>query len=395
MTKVLIVDDNAGIRRMLTRQLRKLNYEVFSVEGGQEAIDMLSSESVDIVLLDQMMPQMTGIETFEIIKEKISGNLPVIMITAQHSLELAVEFMKRGGSDFIEKPIDMGVLEAKIKQVLKAAFLQRKIIEQKEKLLRSEKLLAERNAVIEADLDAARKVQMGLLPASHPEIPYIKITTKYRPFDKVGGDFYDIVKLQDGFGFFIADVTGHGVPAAFLTTLIKIFFNLSVQGSSDPAKTLERLSAHLNEYIHSDTFVTSLYAVYHPVDGKLVYSGAGHPPALLYKARERRCVSLEAPSFPLGIFKDQVFEVNEAALEAGDKLFLYTDGIYEAADSDEHTVGKAAFIDFVEARCGETKAEEVIDLLLSKDSSGFLNNLEITDDVTILTLEHTLDRAIG
>lgn len=395
MKKVLIVDDTAGIRRMLTRQLEKRNYEVFSVEGGKEAIDLLGNQAVDIILLDQMMPGMTGVETFEIIREEISSSLPVIMITAQQSLELAVSFIKQGGADFVEKPINIGVLETKIKQVLHAAFLQQKIIKQEEELLKSRKLLEERNAIIEADLDAARKVQMGLLPASFPEIPSIKIRSEYFPFDKVGGDFYDVVELNDGFGFFIADVTGHGVPAAFLTTLIKIFFNLSVQDTGDPSKTLKRLSSHLSAYIHSDTFVTALYAVYHPDTGKIVYSGAGHPPSLLYKAKKSLCVPLDAPSLPLGIFKDQSFEVKETVLEAGDKLFLYTDGIYEATDSDDNTIGQRRFIDYIEAKCGETILEEVVDMILSKDDSGFLNGLKITDDITILALEHTADMVKG
>lgn len=388
MSHLLIVDDTVGIRRMLERQLKRLGYDVFSVEGGREALDLLQAEAVDLVLLDQMMPGMNGMETFEKIQNEISTHLPVIMITAQQSLELAVDFIKAGGIDFISKPIDIEVLDVKIKRALKTAELQKKMREQEVFLRESEKNLAERNAIIEEDLDMARTVQMGLLPTSSLEIPSIKLTTKYQTLDKVGGDFYDTVKLKEGYGFFVADVTGHGIPAAFLTALLKIFFQMSIQDIDDPAETLKKMSAFLSGYMSADTFVTAFYAIYHPATGKLLYAGAGHPEAILYKSKEDKSVLLESTGIPLGIYGDQDFYTKESLFETNDKLFIYTDGVFEVVDSTLGVLGKDKFVSFIENASRIMSVENVVEKIFSKEEDGFIKDAEVGDDITILALDH-------
>ncbi len=123
MSRILIVDDTEGIRKMLTRQLSRLGYEAIGAESGNEALRLLKSEEFDLILLDQMMPEMDGIETYERIKKDVSNCLPVIMITAHGSLQLAVTFLKKGGEDFLEKPVDIEVLDFKIQQTLRMSKL--------------------------------------------------------------------------------------------------------------------------------------------------------------------------------------------------------------------------------------------------------------------------------
>ncbi len=126
MYKILIIDDTHGIRKMLSRHLRRFDYETLEAESGRDALKALREKEVDLILLDQMMPEMDGLETFENIKKEILFSIPVIMITAHGSLNLAVTFMKAGGVDFIEKPIDIDVLVIKIRQALKQKKRQKK-----------------------------------------------------------------------------------------------------------------------------------------------------------------------------------------------------------------------------------------------------------------------------
>lgn len=128
IAKILVIDDQLSIQRMLVRQLQKFGHRALVAESGREGIEVLKNEQVDLVLLDQMMPKMDGMETFEKIK-KISSQLPVIMITAHSSVSLAVEFMKVGGNDFVEKPIGFEILEVKIQMALEKANLQAKLRE--------------------------------------------------------------------------------------------------------------------------------------------------------------------------------------------------------------------------------------------------------------------------
>lgn len=132
--KVLIVDDDESIRKMLTRQLKKHGYEIFIAKSGMEGINILKKENPDVILLDQMMPQMDGITTFGRIK-KNNSRPPVIMMTAHGSMTLAVAFMKAGGADFIQKPFDMDVLDLKIRKAM-----EKRILKEKLKIVEEEKL---------------------------------------------------------------------------------------------------------------------------------------------------------------------------------------------------------------------------------------------------------------
>ena len=150
MQKILIVDDTESVRNMLSRHLVKLKYEVISVDGGKAALEFLQDNLVDLVLLDQMMPEMDGMETFVRIKKDISPYLPVIMITAHGSLHLAVTFMKVGGADFVQKPIEIDMLTLKIEQVIKASQLQKELHKQEQKIRESGEHLRSLTSHLEA-----------------------------------------------------------------------------------------------------------------------------------------------------------------------------------------------------------------------------------------------------
>jgi signal transduction histidine kinase len=129
MRKILVVDDESNIRKMMERRLGKFDYEVETVESGIKAIEVLKNgENFDLVLLDQMMPEKDGMETFENIKS-LAAPPPVIMLTAHGSLHLAMEFMKSGGSDFAQKPIDFGTLNIQIMRAINQAKSDRKVRE--------------------------------------------------------------------------------------------------------------------------------------------------------------------------------------------------------------------------------------------------------------------------
>jgi DNA-binding response OmpR family regulator len=126
--RILLVDDDETNRLILSKQLLKLGFEVIVAENGGLGIDLLRKEKVDLVLLDQMMPDMNGLETFETIKKNFfMDRPPVIMMTAQDSASLAVTFMKSGGADFITKPVDVKALLVKILEALKVGQLRKEL----------------------------------------------------------------------------------------------------------------------------------------------------------------------------------------------------------------------------------------------------------------------------
>lgn len=152
MSKILIVEDNERTRRMLMRRLTKLNHVIFEAENGMKAIERLKTETVDIILLDQMMPDMDGMETFEQIKEQFQLRPPVIMMTAHATLHLAVEFLKSGGDDFIQKPLDFDILDSKIQRVIETnSRLQSETLAK----IRAEESLAEERHLLQTIIGSA------------------------------------------------------------------------------------------------------------------------------------------------------------------------------------------------------------------------------------------------
>lgn len=135
---ILIIDDSSAILKMLSRQLRKMSYNPCCAGSSKEAFGILHELPVDLVLLDQVMPDITGLETFEIIKAQFTTPPPVIMTTGYFDLALAVDFMKAGGSDFIQKPIDMSILNVKIQQAIKKSQIINKLEEEKVKRMAAE-----------------------------------------------------------------------------------------------------------------------------------------------------------------------------------------------------------------------------------------------------------------
>lgn len=369
---LLYVEDEEDIREQLSRFLKRRVGTLYTAANGKEGIEAFRQHHPDLVITDIEMPLMNGLEMAEVIREA-DGDVPIIVATAFNELKYFMKSIEVGVDKYVMKPVNTDVL---MKALIKCAT----IVSQR-------RALVERSIVMEADLDLAHDVQHYLLPKVLPDIPGINITASYHPIDKVGGDIYDVVDLGESYGILIADAMGHGVAAAFLTAMVKISFQLSIRGSNDPAKVLERMNRMLSDHIASDSFVTAYYAVYHPASRKLSFSSAGHPGAVLYKNSERSCISLKAKGFPLGVQSDYTYELHEATLEVGDKLFIFTDGIYEVEDSDGNQKGYDAFVGYIESVCCEMNAESIAENLLTKDNSGFIGNAKITDDITLVALE--------
>ncbi|MEJ7638057.1 MAG: response regulator [Singulisphaera sp.] len=216
---LLVVDDDEMNRDMLSRRLRRKGYEVEVAHDGQRALEMIALRPFDLVLLDVMMPGLDGLEVLTIVRQTHAAtDLPVIMATAKDKSEDVVAALGLGANDYVTKPLDFPVVLARIQTQLAL----RRAVEQVRALERS---LAERNRELEAanermsrDLRAAAKVQAALLPAALPDVPGAAFAWAFRPCTELAGDGLNVVRLDDRFaGFYVLDVSGHGVAAALLS----------------------------------------------------------------------------------------------------------------------------------------------------------------------------------
>jgi len=180
------------------------------------------------------------------------------------------------------------------------------------------------------ELEQARQIQQHLLPDDLPRVEGLGFAAIYEPTELVGGDLYDFVQLLDGrLGVFVADVSGHGVPASMIASMAKLVISLFGSSLSSPGKML----AALNELLYGKTatnFLTCCYAIISHDRRKLVYAHAGHPPFLHLRSSVASYHGVSGR--PIGWFPEVYYEDREIALEAGDSLLIYSDGLTEAAN---------------------------------------------------------------
>ncbi len=193
---------------------------------------------------------------------------------------------------------------------------------------------------LERELQVAREVQTSLLPRETPHVPGWEFAARWKPARQVSGDFYDFVNTDVGLGIVIADVSDKGMPAALFMALSRSIIRASVCSAHSPAESI----AQANRLICADSvnsmFVTLFYAELNPITGQLLYVNAGHNPPFLYCAGHDDFRVLSRTGMPLGLFKGIEFQQQAVELESGDFIFLYTDGVSEASDADNHLFGE-------------------------------------------------------
>jgi phosphoserine phosphatase RsbU/P len=250
--------------------------------------------------------------------------------------------------------------------------------------------LAAALAQLDRELQTVGDIQRSLLPAKLPAIPGLQIATYYTTSARAGGDYYDFFPLNDGgWGLFIADVSGHGTPAAVLMAITHAIAHAQPGTHTPPALLTRYLNDQLaRSYTRSGTFITAFYAVYHPATRQLTYSRAGHNPPRL--VRKDRIISLvEATGLPLGVLPDESYDQATLQLERGDLLLLYTDGITETAAPRTATGSRDLFgverLDNLLLDCGGADAETCI-ARVRHEVATFANHAPPADDQTLIAI---------
>jgi len=203
----------------------------------------------------------------------------------------------------------------------------------RDKLEAANKELAKFHKEMIFELEQAKKAQEFILPSKLPSTKRVKIASKFVPLVHIGGDFYDVIELSEHtFGILIADVTGHGIPAALLTFMSAITFKNASPGVFSPKKVLSQTNEILFGQMPGGTFVSMFYLIYDSQKKELTFSQAGHPPGFLLRAQTKEVKKLTTEGMLIGIFpNDHVnFGEEKINLVPGDKIFLYTDAIIEA-----------------------------------------------------------------
>jgi sigma-B regulation protein RsbU (phosphoserine phosphatase) len=239
--------------------------------------------------------------------------------------------------------------------------------------------------VVERELKVVADIQRSLLPKTIPTIPGLGLAAYYQTSQWAGGDYYDFFPLPDGkWGILIADVSGHGTPAAVLMAVTHSLAHGFPGPHDPPSALLSKVNNQLSTLYTADNeaFVTAFYGIYDPATRRLSYSSAGHNPPRLMRCDDATIESLDgAQRLPLGLFVDEVYEDFTVTLRPGDRLAFYTDGITEALAADNQMYGLER-LDAILSRCGRD-AQALVDDVVD-DVRAFTLGVPPSDDQTLL-----------
>jgi sigma-B regulation protein RsbU (phosphoserine phosphatase) len=246
------------------------------------------------------------------------------------------------------------------------------------------------NETIEHEMQTIADLQRSLLPSALPQVEHLEVAAFYQPATQAGGDYYDFFPLPNGrLGILLSDISGHGSPAAVLMAVTHTLAHTQSRPPSDPADMLRHVNHHLAARYTNDNgrFVTSFYGIFDPPTRSLHYACAGHEPPRVKRCADGSLFRLdEAQGLPLGIVDEGDYTTATVALQAGDQIIFYTDGITEARNGAGEMFGTAR-LDEVLANCS-LSAEGLIDDVINR-LDEFTGPAPYADDRTLVAARVT------
>lgn len=392
---ILVVDDTSANLQVLAGMLKDRGYKVRPVPSGKLALQAAQRDPPDLILLDINMPEMNGYQVCEHLKaDDVLKRIPIIFISALTEQLDKVKAFAIGGVDYITKPFQMEELHARVETHLKLRRLQIKLEETNDRLSKA-------NDRMSRDLKAAAKIQEMFLPRELPQAPGTDFAWIYRPCDELAGDGLNVIPLGDGkVGLYILDVSGHGVAAALLSVTLSRLLSPPSEPSSiliqdrDVGDRFDitppaQVAAHLNRLFPFDPatgqFATLMYGILDSATGEFRYVSAGHP-GPVHVDFGADPVILESAGFPIGLGDDAcTYDERSVRLGAGDRLYLYSDGVPEAMNSVSMQFGNVRLMQAIVQGRSKSLQESVATLF--DEIAQWHGSERLQDDVSILAIE--------
>jgi sigma-B regulation protein RsbU (phosphoserine phosphatase) len=370
--RVLIADDQADLIDALRLLLKAEGIDMEAVSSPDAALSAISNGSFDLLLMDLNYTTDTtsGREGIDLLSrvQALDSLLPVVVMTGWGSVDIAVEAMRRGVRDFVQKPWDNTQLLTTLRTEIEEGRARRHRLAQEQR-----------------EHDEARRIQRKLLPATMPQLEGWEVATSWQPAAGVGGDCFDGISFgSTRLGVSIADVVGKGIPAALLMSNLQAAVRAFATDTTQPADLCQQVNRILCGHIAEGRFISFFYCLIDNEEGTLTFANAGHYPPILVRA-DGRVERLATGGSVLGVFPDGTYQQGQVPIQSGDRLVLYTDGITDARPSDttDDDFGEDRLLDLVVAN--RACSAPALQSRLAEAVANFSNG-HFQDDATLIVM---------
>jgi phosphoserine phosphatase RsbU/P len=384
-SKILVIDDESLVRQSIVVYLEDSGFDVIEAEDGVQGLAIYKQEQPDLVLCDLRMPEMDGLQVLQHLSEA-SPELPIIVISGAGQIHDVVEALRLGALDYLVKPIsDMIVLENAVINALKRQQLEVENKVYKDELEQANLELELNLQRLQQDQEAGRRAQIQLLPEPNETINGFLFEHSITPSLNLSGDFIDYFKISDRYvGFYIADVSGHGAAAAFVTMTLKSLVNQPLRkyrsGENDLIIQPEELMKYLNtEFINANLnkHITFFYAVIDCQQMTMRYTTAGQYPAPIIRSNNQYKL-LDQGGFPLGLFDWASYQSFELSIDKNFAMVMVSDGWLELFDTESERNKESLLINYV--------TDDEINMNYMLQPLKDYNSINVPDDITIFLI---------
>ena len=399
--KILLVDDDPVARSIHSMLLHTQGHEVIEAADGELAWRLVEQGQISFVVSDWMMPNLAGVDLCRRIRAaEFENYVYVILCTSKGAKADLIEGMDAGADDFVVKPISPEELRVKVRAGGRVLSLQQGLSEKNRELGRINAQLHSAHTLVEEDLKAAAWMQQRLLPLLTQQAHGVRCAWRLQPCGYIAGDIFNLFPLDESeVGFYLLDVSGHGVPAAMMSVTLSVLLTPDATHGS-PLKRYDASTGRslvlspdevvreLNRRFQSkdDRYFTILYGVFDIRSSRLRFAQAGHPcPILIRDGQEP--VILGEGGMPVGLWPEIEFDCFEVSVRPHDRILLYSDGVTECVSRSGDAFGEERLLRYL----WEQQPMPLEELLtgLFTEVTAWHGNSDFADDISLLAIEIT------
>ena len=396
----LIIDDAADTRLYVRTLLEAWGYNTFAANDGLDGLECLREANIELVICDWMMPRMSGLEFCKAVRNAERGHyIYLILLTARSDKSDLLEGLNAGADDFLSKPLDAQVLRARVRVAERILTLQGQLADQNRMMRESRQRLQQAYDQIQQDLASAARIQRQMLPPADRLVVPFRAESLFLPAAQVSGDSFNFFQIDnDRIGFYLFDVSGHGIQAALFSARLtsalmptaasdrtEVGAGAAALGFLGPGPFLSEVNTRWVEPDAAmENYATIVYGTLDKHCGDADVVLAGHPPALVLR-NDGGIESLEPGGLPFGMFPNVAYESQRVLLNRGDRLILYSDGVTECRNPQGELFGIERLRSALAANAGDNR------LGLTRELEAQLQQwsgaLDFEDDISVLVLE--------